>query len=169
MNDAQFWSLIDSTRRCAEDDPDAHIEALTAALAELPEPEIIEFDRRFNEHWIRAYTWDLWAAAYIIGGGCSDDGFMDFRGWLIARGREVYEAALADPQSLVKVVKDEDDECQIEGYQYAAGHAWARKTGKDYVDFPYPQTAPYPEEPSGEKWTEEDLPRRFPKLWRKFS
>ena len=66
MNDDQFWSLIDSTRRGAEDDPDAHIEALTAALAELPEPEIIELDRIFTARWLRAYTWDLWAAAYII-------------------------------------------------------------------------------------------------------
>jgi len=169
MNDAQFWDLIDSTRRGVANDPDAHIEALTAALAGLPESEIIDFDRIFTELWFKAYTWDLWAAAYIIGGGCSDDGFMDFRGWLISRGRKVYEAALADPQSLLKVVKDEDDECQIEGYQYAAAQAWSRKMVKEYSEFPYPRTAPSPTEPSGENWTEEDLPRRFPRLWRRFS
>ena len=167
MNDAQFWSLIDSTRRGAEDDQEAHIEALTAALAELPESEIFEFDRCFTEHWVRAYTWDLWAAAYIIGGGCSDDGFTDFRDWLISRGREVYDRALADPESLAAVVRD-DDECQIEGYEYAAKLAWARKTGKDHLDFPDSWTGTYPRVPSGERCTKEDYPRRFPKLWRKF-
>ncbi len=169
MNDAQFWNLIDSSRRGVADDPDAHIESLTAALAELPESEIIDFDRIFTELWFKAYTWELWAAAYIIGGGCSDDGFMDFRGWLISRGRKVYEAALADPQSLLKVVQDGDDECQIEGYQYAANQAWSRKLGKDSSDFPYSGMGPYPKEPAGESWTEEDLPRRFPKLWRRYS
>ena len=32
------------------------------------------------------YRWDMWAAAYLIGGGCSDDGFIDFRAGLIAQG-----------------------------------------------------------------------------------
>lgn len=34
------------------------------------------------------YRRDLWAAAYIIGGGCSDDSFIDFRAGLIAQGHE---------------------------------------------------------------------------------
>jgi hypothetical protein len=36
----------------------------------------------------------------LINGGMSDDGFTDFRYWLISRGRDVYERALADPDSL---------------------------------------------------------------------
>jgi hypothetical protein len=39
----------------------------------------------------QANTWDLWAAAYIMNGGCSDDGFLYFRCWLIAQGKEVFE------------------------------------------------------------------------------
>lgn len=167
MNDAQFWRLIDSTRRDAEDDPEAQIEALTAALAELPESEILEFDRHFTEHWIKAYTWDLWAAAYIIGGGCSDDGFTDFRGWLISRGQKVYSKALADPQSLATVFSEED-ECQVEGYDSVARFAWAQKTGNDVLNFPESWPGPYPSEPSGAKWSEDDLSNRFPKLWKKF-
>ncbi|WP_342210876.1 LysR family transcriptional regulator [Streptomyces sp. DH-12] len=42
----------------------------------------------------------LWAAAYVINGGCSDDGFDYFRGWLIAQGREVFERAVARPGAL---------------------------------------------------------------------
>lgn len=166
MNDAQFWGLIDATRLGVEEDPDAHIEALTAALAALPESEILQFHRIFSELWSRAYTWDLWAAASIIGGGCSDDGFTDFRGWLVSRGREVYEDALANPESLAEVV---DDECQIQGYLEAAGQAWARKMGKDDLDFPEYWTGTSPKEPSGTRWAREDLPRRFPKLWKQFS
>ncbi|MFC9245678.1 DUF4240 domain-containing protein [Streptomyces sp. NPDC057136] len=45
----------------------------------------------------------LWAAAYVINGGCSDDGFDYFRGWLIAQGREVFERTAADPDALAEV------------------------------------------------------------------
>jgi hypothetical protein len=43
---------------------------------------------------------DQWGAAYLANGGCSDDGFDYFRGWLIGQGRKVYETVLADPDSL---------------------------------------------------------------------
>jgi hypothetical protein len=37
---------------------------------------------------------------YLIGGGCSDDGFIDFRAGLIAQGRDWYERAAASPDDL---------------------------------------------------------------------
>jgi hypothetical protein len=33
----------------------------------------------------------MWVAAYLMNGGCSDDGFDYFRGWLIAQGRTTLE------------------------------------------------------------------------------
>ena len=47
-----------------------------------------------------SYRTPLWAAAYVINGGCSDDGFDYFRGWLIVQGRQVFERAVADPDAL---------------------------------------------------------------------
>ncbi|MEI5006890.1 DUF4240 domain-containing protein [Streptomyces sp. PmtA] len=44
--------------------------------------------------------WDVRAAAYVIGRGCSDDSFMDFRAGLIALGRAWYERAIGPPDSL---------------------------------------------------------------------
>ncbi|EKC76209.1 hypothetical protein LEA_04821 [human gut metagenome] len=35
--------------------------------------------------------------------GCSDDGFIDFRAWLIAQGKEVYMNALRDPDTLADI------------------------------------------------------------------
>jgi len=46
------------------------------------------------------YRWDVPAAAYLIGGGCSDDGFIDFRAGLTAQGRDWYEKLAASPDSL---------------------------------------------------------------------
>src|SRR5262249_4867117 len=47
-----------------------------------------------------SYRNPLWAAAYLVNGGCSDDGFEYFRGWLIMQGRAVYERVVADPDAL---------------------------------------------------------------------
>ncbi len=43
------------------------------------------------------------AVTTIMMNGCSDDSFDYFRGWLIAQGKDVYHAALRDPDSLVDV------------------------------------------------------------------
>ena len=75
-------------------------------LEQLPAQQIADFGairRRLDE---RAYTWELWGAAYVIDDGCSDDCFRDFRAYLISLGREPYEAALKSPDSLAPVVQD---------------------------------------------------------------
>jgi hypothetical protein len=171
MNKAVFWSLIDASRENAGGDLDRQAADLRARVEQLDPDEIVQFGKLFSEYWRRAYTWDLWAAAYILGGGCSDDGFLDFRGWLISRGQRVYEAALRDPETLERVVNAEaGDECQYEGFQYVAREAWEKKTRNRLGDFPA-QEITQADEPSGEPWSEEgdDLARRLPKLWRKFA
>ena len=170
MNKDEFWKLIDSSRKKSKGDLDEQVDILRRQLQQLEASEIVQFDKIFRKYWARAYTWDLWGAAYIIGGGCSDDGFLDFRAWLISKGEKVYESALKDPESLLKVVKEEDDDCQFEGLQYVASEAWEAKTGKGMNDFPDCGVF-HGDEPAGKRWSEEDdsLERRFPKLWKKFS
>jgi len=167
MEKSTFWQLIDASRDDADGDAEAQIETLTERLSGLGSDEIVEFDRLFSEFHDRAYDWGLWGAAYIIGGGCSDDGFMDFRGWLISRGEGIYEAALANPDSLASVV-NEDDDCQVEGFQYAASQAWEGKTGKTPKEFPR-HAFQRKSEPSGTEWDEDDLDALFPKLGKRFS
>jgi len=168
MDKAGFWEIIDESRKAADGDPEEQLVTLGEILQALPPDEIVSFDRHLSEYHSRADHWDLWGAAYIIGGGCSDDGFMDFRGWLISRGEKAYEAALADPESLVNVVKDHDGECQVEGYQYIASQVWEEKTGKSYNDFPT-HDLPRGQDTAGTPWEEEDLEERFPQLSKKFA
>jgi hypothetical protein len=42
----------------------------------------------------------LWAAAYLINSGCSDDGLEYFRCWLIVQGRTLFERSVANPDTL---------------------------------------------------------------------
>lgn len=105
MDIATFWQLIDEAREAGGGDPRKQSALLVEILARLPENEIIEFDNLFTELMDKAYTADLWDAAFIINCGCSDDGFSEFREWLIGRGREIFDNALADPESLVNVAE----------------------------------------------------------------
>jgi len=135
VDQKEFWDIIAkacrSNPRKAED-WDLRIQS---ALEKLEPAEIIEWNHIFDRLAARAYTVDLWGAAYTINGGASDDGFYYFRCWLIGMGRAVYEKAVKDPDSLADaVVVGLDAEAEI----YAAAHqAWMAVTGK-------PDTHPYP-------------------------
>jgi hypothetical protein len=65
--------------------------------------EIQAFETIHSELFDEAYLANLWNAAYVIWCGCSDDGFMDFRDWLIGRGQQAFQNALADPESLLDI------------------------------------------------------------------
>ena len=81
----KFWQIV-KRAVTSDHDPDAQVEALRTELRELTLQEIISFEAAFRRYLNKAYTWDLWGAAYVIHGGCSDDGFEYFRRWLVSRG-----------------------------------------------------------------------------------
>ena len=168
MDEDRFWQIIDSACRSDPRSAEQWDGRLTEALAQLPADEIIEWNHIFDRLAARAYRTDLWAAAYLIHGGASDDGFYYFRCWLIGMGKEVYDAAIKDPDSLADVVTSEwsaqgiDAEAEIYG---AAHQAWLQVTA-------HPDTADYPArnesaELVGEGWDFEDgelMRRHLPRL-----
>ena len=76
-----------------------------------------------------ADQYGLWDAANIMMEGCSDDGFIDFRAWLIAQGREVYLAALKEPDSLADV--EPYGNCCFESLTYVGDAAYRQLTGEN--------------------------------------
>ncbi|GAE90185.1 DUF4240 domain-containing protein [Acetivibrio straminisolvens] len=168
MNDNKFWELIDDSKRKSKGDPEKQIEFLVSNIAELPEQEIYEFDKIFYKYYVASYTSELWAAAYIINGGCSDDGFDYFRGWLISQGKEVYENALKEPESLAEVIsEDEAGNIDFEDILYVSFDAYKLKTGKDDF-YDKVQRTECPEIELTWSENEEVLEEMFPKLVKKF-
>uniref|UniRef100_A0AAU2JQI1 DUF4240 domain-containing protein n=1 Tax=Streptomyces sp. NBC_00049 TaxID=2903617 RepID=A0AAU2JQI1_9ACTN len=98
MDKQTFWKLIETARA------DAQAQEVATRAAELlagyPQPEIAGAQQVLWDLLADSYRAPLWAAAYVINGGCSDDGFDYFRGWLLTQGEAAFEAALADPDSL---------------------------------------------------------------------
>ncbi len=111
--------------------------------------------------------WDLWGAAYLIAGGCSDDGFADFRSWLISMGRRVFEDAVSHAESLIDVVDAPGiEDVFFEEFQYVPAQAYEELTGQEIPAAPRQP----PVEPAGEKWSEDDgnLERRLPRFWARY-
>ena len=172
MNLDQFWQVIESSRSKfdpthAEGNMEQQLEELRELLTALPPEEIVEFYNRFREQMNAAYHWDLWGTAYLIAGGCSDDGFTDFRSWLISQGRRAFERALSDPESLLDIAGAPGiEDVFFEEFAYVPAQVYEEKTGRE---LPAPvETAPT--DPAGEPWSEEgdDLQRRFPRLWARY-
>jgi uncharacterized protein DUF4240 len=98
MDTARFWQLIEDARG----DDQTVADRATALLAARPPAEIVAAQQVFWDLMAASYRAPLWAAAYVINGGCSDDAFEYFRCWLIAQGREAFERVVADPDTLAE-------------------------------------------------------------------
>jgi hypothetical protein len=163
MSRDEFWRLIDwsrtNTNGC-----DGQVELLTERLASFEPDEILSFDHHCTTLRYLAYRHDLWAVAYIMNGGCSDDGFDYFRGWLITQGKELFEAMLQSPENAalaIIAVPEEGLEC--EGILSVAWDAYERKMGQTMP----PSRKPCPQI-EGMEWQEEDLEKLYPRLWSRF-
>jgi hypothetical protein len=163
MTGDAFWDIIALSKTQVAEGVDPFCErqaaALETVLSRLVPSEIIDFDRIFRDCMEAANDWHLWGAAYIINGGCSDDGFAYFRGWLIAQGRDVYALALQDPDALVDFVDGERDDYEGESMLYAAGQAYEATTGSEM-----PYVVVTGGDTRGVQWTEEELDQMLPRL-----
>jgi hypothetical protein len=163
MDDKQFWRIIEAGGSKALKDEDRQLAAVNKELGKLLPDELVAFQRLFTEKLAEAYIWDLWGAAYLINGGCSDDGFHYFCGWLISRGRAVYEAALANPDSLAGLTEHSRNDYEFESLGYAPLEIYKQLTGKEMA----PKRYPWPKQPKGRRWDFEDdeqAKKRLPKL-----
>ena len=185
MDRETFWGIVDAARdragagadeRGAEDDPLPG--ALTDLLVErLTADEILAFVDVAGDVANDAYAWPVWGAAYLVEGGCSDDGFRDFRDGLVLAGRAVFERTLADPDTLADhpVVAAMADGGSpwfgFESLDSLVRDAWSRATGEDdeayYAARERTSSVRARSEPAGEQWDfddDEENARRLPRL-----
>ncbi len=157
-----FWRIINKANSDAADMED-RANQLKKALMLLSSEDIVEFDKIYNRKMLEAYRWDLWGAAYVINGGCSDDGFHYFCAFLISEGEDTFNRALENPESLADITIEED--ADFEEFSYVAREVFEEKTGEE---IPYHEVK-YPADPVGEDWSEEELDERYPKLSKKYA
>jgi Protein of unknown function (DUF4240) len=157
----RFWEVIAST---VSVNADGSIDAspLVDFLSTLPPPEIVAFARRCSQLYAESRTWQLWGAASLIHDGAPDDTFDYFRSWLIGRGREVYESAMRDPDTLADVASPE----AIDDTVYAAGEiAYEAATQSEIPDY----STVWPDLDKGIDFEDSDvMAEQYPRLSEKF-
>jgi Protein of unknown function (DUF4240) len=154
MDEQNFWEIVQRANDISGGNMDRKCDVLRQQISVLSKDAALEFARLFDAVMDKAYHWPLWGAAYVINGGCGDDSFIDFRASLISRGRQAFECALSDPDTLA----DEDFSQAnwfYEGYQYAVTDGVKAAAGKS------PQRQ-IPTRPSGVEWQEDEVYALFP-------
>jgi len=167
-----WWGVIERARVVAGDragdrnPPDDPLpDALVAELASLTPAELVDWYVVHVQVTDSAYRYPLWNAAYLIEGGCGDDGFMDFRDGLALQGRAVFTRAVADPDSLAElpvVVRMADDKGWrgFESISYLVRKAHERVRGETASLDEALETAvralDRPSAPAGADWDVED-------------
>ncbi|MFG3013630.1 DUF4240 domain-containing protein [Streptomyces cinerochromogenes] len=132
METEAFWRVVDAAK-----DSDKPLDVAVAdRLSALPAEEILAFEHCFSRLRDAVYRWDVWAAAFLIGGGCSDDRFSDFTAGLVALGHEWYERVAACPDALaehpdVRTAATAGDQNVIfdEDFNFVASRTYERLTG----------------------------------------
>ena len=159
MDQVKFWDIIQ--RSLVAQNVEEQIDFLGNELGKLSKEEILEFDYIFRQKHEEAYTWDIWAAAYTMQGGCSDDGFIEFRAWLVYRGKEVFEKTLQNSDSLAELGREKLEESEeSEDFYYLTADAYEEITGVEGLDVeedPHFKPVEFKELPAGKDWDEENL------------
>ena len=180
MNEDLFWEIIEKSESAnyEYDFP----EGLVFELKKLTPELIIEFYEIYNVIHEEADMGDVWAAGMLLNGGHgSDDGFVYFRDWLIAQGRETFEKTLAEPDSLALIPVDTDETgrpyAEWESFAYAPSYAYEEVTTKNMYDelakvekFNNSNKV-IPFEKNNWDWqdyTDEVLAEKFPKMWHNY-
>ncbi|MEU4626759.1 DUF4240 domain-containing protein [Actinoplanes sp. NPDC023801] len=142
MDIEDFWSLIERST-AGSDTKDAREDWLITTLSGRDRAEIEDFAIRLQEARDRVDDARMWSAAEVILDGCSTDSFWYFQCWLIGLGREAFERAAADPDTLadlpaVRILAARpyetwDDEVwpEWESLDYVAGRAYADDDGSE--------------------------------------
>lgn len=165
MDETIFWTLIEETHKSSNGTIDDQVKHLLKRLSELEAETIYAFDRIFCHMRYISFRADLWDAASIIACGCSEDVFEEFRGWLIAQGKTIFESALNNPDMLAEIIPSDGREEALNGrlIDVAASPYW-EKTGQDMPLFGYDK----PLGLVGEFVKNTDYPVKFPRLFAKF-
>src|SRR4051794_27407585 len=183
MRTDDFWAVIARATADRPGSPAQVAERAAADLAARDPEEIVAWGRHLDKVMVASGTQDLWAAAYLINGGCSEDGFDGFRGGVIAHGRDAGARSVREPDSLAEMPAGRGgagDGAGLEGggglALAAAAHspgprarpptrkkAYAQATGSDLPTGKRPVTRPE----AADLWdfdNEEEMQKRLPRL-----
>lgn len=133
LEEELYWQIVAESLANSKDEKEQET-YLIARLEKMPLQEIIGFRFRTDKLLYDTHTSPMWCAAHLINSGCSDDGFIYFRNWVISRGKEVYTNAKENPDTLITQIHESCDYYEFESFWYVALEAYENRTGQDLYE-----------------------------------
>ena len=136
MNKDEFWETIERVNHLVPSgDQRVVVRKMCEELKNFSPNDILDWYCILLEYNNAAYRNDLWAACSALGAHDSDDGFIDFRTWLISQGKNVYMDAMRNPDTLAKNLHS-GSEMNFESFTSCATEVYKEKlslAGKDGI------------------------------------
>ena len=163
LSEERFWQIIERSL----DGTDSvgltmkrQTKLLERELQDLSHDEFVGFAAHIHRLFGDACREDLWVVAYVVMDGCSDGCFMDFRTWLITRGKSVYAAAMHSPDSLCGEF-DKIPKGEIPLWEYYFGTQFDARFGADafseiYERYHFADFEPHRIRDPENHWTNDD-------------
>lgn len=181
VNESEFWQIIDDSRNESMDrsgsiakdgllysaeSEESLVDCLKDRIGALPVEEIKSFANEFERKKHELYRLDLWAIAYIIHSGCSDDYFDYFRNWVIAQGKDFFTKVVKEPRIVADLARP-DHEYFFELFsQWLPIGLYEKRSGSKYTLL---HTLNVGDHAEGDAWSEDELPRLYPDACKKFN
>lgn len=159
IDDAKFWSIIQQARSNSDGAVELFNEHVADQLQDFKSTEIKRFQNTLDDKIEALNHWSLWALIYISQGGCSEDGFLYFRAWLISQGEAAYDQAMANIYSLLPLVPI-DEIVENEGLLYTAFEAYDIRSGGKEMVLRERKEIP----PKGDEWDESNVEDKYPEI-----
>ena len=161
MTEEVFWELLEESAS-----QESSSDVLEKVLSRFSTANISAFARLFSKKLKQLSTWDIWGAAYVVKGGCSDDSFAYFRAWIIGQGKSFFHDMIDAPDVTLathgrQVTSHYEDECLL----YVSERAFQSRSLADS------SAARIRTEYSvrGKEWDESELPNIYPQLTKALS
>lgn len=170
MPEGDFWNLIQESIEASPGNVGGQIAFLEDQLAARDEKDIVGFELTLREILRRSYHHNVVALLKVIEGMVTDDPLLYFRCRLILCGRDLFYAAIQDPNKLTQRL---DSDFAADDLLSVADRAFIRKLGKNtdedlpsdvgatYVDYNFDS---YPL--LGRAWTDRSFAKRYAGLLR---
>lgn len=168
MEEAEFWTLIDSAERASASDKKSFLTIVASELNKLSDKDLIAFKNVTYQLIQRAYSRRLWLAFdFILRVHSSDDNFEYCIGGLFCLGKATFEKILMEPDSLAELSTFSPSE----EFLYLAAYAWEKRHSDSHMPTEKRSPLILKDEPATEQEAEEldaKLPSIYPRLFAKY-
>lgn len=178
MNKEMFWQLIDESREACKENIKDMAKYLEGRLSSLSLDEAKSFCGIFDTYHRAAGLDGIASVGNLMNHEMlTDDGFTDFRNWLIAQGKDIYLETMKNPEILAeKAGGPIEGWYEFETLGYVGMHVVERMTGdfkQSFVQLTEEETREILDEIvygeyTDKKMSVEELKAEFPKFAERF-